>query len=288
MLFLLHLLSKMRPAQEGGSRIGIVLSGSPLFTGAAGSGPSDIRRYIIENDLLEAVVALPNDMFFNTGIATYVWILCNRKPAHRVGQVQLIDASGMWRKMKRSLGSKRRQMNPEHINWATRLFGDFVPAEMATVTDKDGQTETEIVRKGEAIPKAPIGGFVKTTPISKIMSNEEFGFRTITVERPMRDEQGNVVLGQKGKQKGRPIPDPKLRETEDVPLLTPVEDYFALEVLPHAPDAWIDEQKTTVGYEIPFTRHFYVFEAPRLLSQIDADLKLSAARMQQMLEELST
>ncbi len=288
MLFLLHLLSKMRPAQEGGSRIGIVLSGSPLFTGAAGSGPSDIRRYIIENDLLEAVVALPNDMFFNTGITTYVWVLCNRKPAHRAGQVQLIDASGMWRKMKRSLGSKRRQMSPEHINWATRLFGDFVPAEMATVTDKDGQTETQIVRKGEIIPKAPPGGSVKTTPISKIMRNEEFGFRTITVERPLRDEQGNVVIGQKGKQKGRPVPDPKLRETEDVPLLTPVEDYFALEVLPHAPDAWIDEQKTTVGYEIPFTRHFYVFEAPRLLSQIDADLKLSAARMQQMLEELST
>jgi type I restriction enzyme M protein len=257
MLFLLHLIAKMRPAAEGGSRFGIVLNGSPLFTGNAGSGESEIRRYVLENDLLEAIVGLPTDMFYNTGIATYVWIVSNRKPAHRKGKVQLIDASGFWQKMRKSLGSKRKELSDEHIAEITRLFGEFVEAE------KDGK------------------------PISRIFDSSAFGYRTITVERPLRDEQGNILLGERGKQKGKPQPDSSLRDTENVPLAEDVDAYFQREVLPHAPDAWIDPDKTKVGYEIPFNRHFYVFQSPRPLEVIDAELKQVTDRIKSMIEGLS-
>ena len=243
LLFLLHLISKMRPAKDGGSRFGIVLNGSPLFTGGAGSGESEIRRYVLENDLVEAIIGLPTDMFYNTGISTYVWIVSNRKPEARKGKVQLIDASGFWQKMRKSLGSKRKELSPEHIEEITRIFGNF-----KKVT-KDG------------------------VPISRIFKNEDFGYRTITVERPERDAKGNIVLGTKGKGKDKPVPDSDLRDTENVPLCEDVETYFKREVLPHAPDAWIDHDKTQVGYEIPFNRHFYVFQPPRPLSEIDAELK---------------
>lgn len=257
MLFLLHLLSKMRPAAEGGSRFGIVLNGSPLFTGGAGSGESEIRRYVLENDLLEAIVGLPTDMFYNTGISTYIWIISNRKPAARKGKVQLIDASGMWQKMRKSLGSKRKEISDPQIDQITRLFGDFVEAE------QDGK------------------------PISRIFRNEEFGYRTITVERPLRDDAGQVVLGEKGRQKGKPQPDSALRDTENVPLAEEVEAYFKREVLPHAPDSWIDHEKTKVGYEIPFNRHFYVFTPPRPLAEIDAELKQTTDRILEMIKGLS-
>jgi len=257
MLFLLHLISKMRPAAEGGSRFGIVLNGSPLFTGGAGSGESEIRRYVLENDLCEAIVGLPTDMFYNTGIATYVWIISNRKPEARRGKVQLIDASGMWQKMRKSLGSKRKELSDAHIERITRLFGDFVEAE------EDGK------------------------PISRIFDNQAFGYHSITVERPLRGDDGQIVLGQKGKQKGKPHPDPKLRDTENVPLAEDVADYFRREVLPHAPDAWIDPDKTKVGYEIPFNRHFYVFKPPRPLAEIDAELKQTTDRILEMIKGLS-
>ena len=257
MLFLLHLVSKMRPAKDGGSRFGIVLNGSPLFTGGAGSGESEIRRYVLENDLVEAIIGLPTDMFYNTGISTYVWILCNHKPAQRKGKVQLIDASGFWQKMRKSLGSKRKELSDEHIGEITRLFGEFVEAE------KDGK------------------------PISRIFDNADFGYRTITVERPLKDAQGKAVLHEKGKLKGKPQADSSLRDTENVPLSEDVESYFKREVLPHAPDAWIDHDKTKVGYEIPFNRHFYVFEPPRPLAEIDADLKQCTDRIKIMLEGLS-
>ncbi|MCE1226251.1 MAG: type I restriction-modification system subunit M [Geobacteraceae bacterium] len=257
MLFLLHLVSKMRPAGEGGSRFGIVLNGSPLFTGGAGSGESEIRRHLLENDLVEAIIGLPTDMFYNTGISTYVWIITNRKPEHRKGKVQLIDASGLWQKMRKSLGSKRKELSDEHIATITKLFGDF------TESHQDGK------------------------PISRIFKNQEFGYRTITVERPLKDEQGNIVLGTKGKQKGKPQPDSSLRDTENVPLSEDVEVYFKREVLPHAPDAWIDHEKTKVGYEIPFNRHFYVFQPPRELTAIDADLKLCTDRIVEMIKGLS-
>jgi len=257
LLFLLHLISKMRPAVDGGSRFGIVLNGSPLFTGGAGSGESEIRRYVLENDLVEAIIGLPTDMFYNTGISTYVWILSNRKPEHRKGLVQLIDASAFWQKMRKSLGSKRKEMSDEHIAEVTRLFGSCVEAE------QDGK------------------------PISRIFRNGDFGYRTITVERPLRDATGKIVLGEKGKLKGKPQPDSSLRDTENVPLAEDVASYFKREVLPHAPDAWIDHDKTKVGYEIPFNRHFYVFEPPRPLAEIDTDLKQCTDRILTMIAGLS-
>jgi type I restriction enzyme M protein len=258
MLFLLHLLSKMRPAKDGGSRFGIVLNGSPLFTGGAGSGESEIRRYVLENDLVEAIVGLPNDMFYNTGIGTYIWVISNRKPAARAGKVQLIDASGMWQKMRKSLGSKRKELSSAHIERITQLFGRFEEA-----SDEGGK------------------------PISRIFANEAFGYHTITVERPLRDAEGKVVVGEKGKQKGKPQPDSALRDTENVPLSEDVGEYFKREVLPHAPDAWIDPEKTKVGYEIPFNRHFYVFKPPRALAEIDTDLKRTTDRILDMIKGLS-
>ncbi len=173
LLFLLHLISKMRPAEDGGSRFGIVLNGSPLFTGGAGSGESEIRRYVLENDLVEAIIGLPTDMFYNTGISTYVWIVSNRKPAHRKGKVQLIDASGFWQKMRKSLGSKRKELSPEHIDEITRLFGDF-----------------KKVTQGRRA-------------ISRIFKNEDFGYRTITVERPRARREGQDRARHQGQAQGQ-------------------------------------------------------------------------------------
>jgi len=257
LLFLLHLIAKMRPVDQGGCRFGIVLNGSPLFTGGAGSGESEIRRYVLENDLLEAIIGMPTDMFYNTGISTYVWILSNRKSAQRRGKVQLIDASGLWQKMRKSLGSKRKELSETHIDEVTRLFGDFAEAK------RDGK------------------------PVSRIFRNEDFGYRTITVERPLRDDAGKIVLAAKGKQKGKQQPDADLRDTENVPLHENVEEYFRREVLPHAPDAWIEHDKTKVGYEIPFNRHFYVFQPPRALADIDAELKQTTDRILKMIAGLS-
>jgi type I restriction enzyme M protein len=289
MLFLLHLISKMRPAVDGGSRFGIVLNGSPLFTGGAGSGESEIRRYVLENDLVEAIIGLPTDMFYNTGIATYVWILSNHKQADRKGFVQLIDASSFWQKMRKSLGSKRKEMNDDHIATVTRLFGGFTEAELITVLDANGQAlgEPVLVTNTDTPPKAPKGGQLKRVPLARIFRNEDFGYTTLTVERPQRDEAGKIVLGTKGKQKGKPQADASLRDTENVPLHEDIDAYFAREVLPHAPDAWIDTEKSRVGYEIPFNRHFYVFEPPRSLSVIDAELKTVAANIMKMLEGLA-
>jgi type I restriction enzyme M protein len=251
MLFLMHLLAKMRPAQEGGSRFGIV--------------------------------------FYNTGIATYVWILSNKKPAARKGKVQLIDASSFWQKMRKSLGSKRKEMSDAHIDQVTRLFGDFVEAELVTAFDAAGKAvgDPSLVTGTEAAPTAPEGGRLKRVPISRIFRNEAFGYTTLTVERPLLDDQGAAVLGAKGKQKGKLQPDSALRDTENVPLGEDIAAYFAREVLPHAPDAWIDEDKSKVGYEIPFNRHFYVFEPPRSLHTIDEDLKTVTASIMKMLGELA-
>jgi type I restriction enzyme M protein len=287
-LFLLHMLSKMRPAAEGGCRFGIVLNGSPLFTGGAGSGESEIRRHLLESDLIEAIIALPTDMFFNTGIATYVWVICNRKPAARKGKVQLIDGSGFWRKMRKSLGSKRKEMGEDDIAAVTRLVGAMAEADVATLFDASGtQVGRMIVEAGAAPPDPPEGGKVKIAPLSRLMPTGAFGYRNITVERPLRDEAGKVVIGQKGKAKGKPLPDSALRDTENVPLSEDVTAYFQREVLPHAPDAWIDEAKTRVGYEIPFNRQFYVFEPPRDLADIDADLRAVTDRIKAMIEGMA-
>lgn len=243
LLFLMHLIAKMRPTKDGGSRFGIVLNGSPLFTGGAGSGESEIRRYVLENDLVEAIICLPTEMFYNTGISTYIWIISNKKPLYRQGKVQLIDASSFWQKMRKSLGSKRKELSEDHIAEITQLFGGFEKVE------RDG------------------------VPISKIFDNEDFGYHTIIIEQPLRDETGQVLVANKGKAKGLPLPDVSLRDSENIPLSEDIEKYFKCEVLHHAPDSWIDHDKTKIGYEISFNRYFYVFKPPRELDEIDAELK---------------
>ena len=248
LLFLMHLLSKMRPPKEGGSRVGIVLNGSPLFTGGAGSGESEIRRYVLENDLVDAIVALPTDMFYNTGISTYVWILTNRKSDHRKGKVQLINGAEFFQKMRKSLGSKRKELGEGDITRIVTLYGEFEENEY-----------------------------------SKIFDNADFGYSTITVERPLLDEQGKVVSDKKG----NPKPDSKLRDTENVSLKDDIKAYFKREVLPHVPDAWIDEDKTKVGYEVPFNRHFYKYVPPRSLEVIDAELKAVTSEILALLSEVT-
>ena len=233
MLFLLTALSKMKEPKDGGSRIAIIHNGSPLFTGDAGSGPSEIRRYILENDLLEAIVALPNDIFYNTGIATYIWVLSNKKHGtKREGKVQLINANELYEKRRKALGNKRNDIPESAIAEITRLYGDLAESE-----------------------------------ISKVFDNAEFGYTKITVERPLRDESGKLILA-----KGKQQPDSNLRDTENVPLTEDIAAYFAREVLPFAPDAWIDQSKSKVGYEIPFTRYFYKYEAPKPSAEIMAEI----------------
>ncbi len=252
LLFLLHLISKMREPEKGGGRIAIVLNGSPLFTGAAGSGESEIRKWIIEQDLLETVIGLPTDMFYNTGISTYIWVLSNHKAKERKGKIQLINASNFYQKMRKNLGSKRKELGEGDIKQIINLYGEF----------KEGEH-------------------------SKIFEAIELGFRTITVERPLRDEKGSLILSTKGKANGKPQADSNLRDTENVPLNEDLEGYFRREVLPHAPDAWIDHEKTKVGYEIPFNRHFYVFKPPRPLSEIDIELKKTTDKILEMIKGLS-
>lgn len=233
MLFLMTAISKMKDISQGGSRIAIIHNGSPLFTGDAGSGASNIRKYILENDLLEAIIALPNDIFYNTGIATYIWVLSNKKVGtKREGKVQLINANGLFEKRRKALGNKRNDIPESAIEEITRLYGNF-----------------------------------RETEISKIFDNEDFGYTKITVERPLRDENGELVL-----KNGKKQPDSSLRDTENVPLKEDIDEYFKREVLPFAPDAWIDEKKSKVGYEIPFTRYFYKYEAPKPSAEIMAEI----------------
>ncbi len=248
LLFLLNLLAKVQPPAKGGSRAAIVLNGSPLFTGGAGSGESEIRRHVIENDLLEAIVALPTDMFYNTGIATYIWVLTNRKAAPRKNKIQLIQATECFRKMRKSLGSKRKELGPDDIAHIAALHAACAE-----------------------------------TAQSKLFPNSAFGYRTITVERPLLDEAGEIVRDKKG----NPKPDPARRDTENAPLGEEVEEYFAREVLPHAPDAWIDHAKTKTGYEIPFNRHFYTYTPPRPLAEIDAELAALSREIMDLLGEVT-
>ncbi len=234
LLFLLHLISKMRPAKDGGSRFGIVLNGSPLFTGGAGSGESEIRRYVLENDLVEAIIGLPTDMFYNTGISTYVWIVSNRKPAAAQGQ---------------AAAHRRQQL-------------------LAEDAQEPGQQAQGTEPRAHRRHHPPVRRFRGSRRATACPSAASSRTRTsATAPSPSsareRDAAGKIVLGTKGKAKGKPLPDANLRDTENVPLSEDVETYFKREVLPHAPDAWIDHEKTKVGYEIPFNRHFYVFKPPR-------------------------
>ncbi|MDY7580087.1 class I SAM-dependent DNA methyltransferase [Herbaspirillum sp. RTI4] len=321
LLFLMHLLSKRKPVEQGGSRIGIVLSGSPLFNGGAGSGESEIRRWILENDWLEAIIALPNDLFYNTGIGTYVWVLSNHKDASRKGRVQLIDATSMHAPMRKSLGSKRKLLSEAQI--------------------------AEIARQHD--------GFVEA-PTAKIFNTTDFGYRRITVDRPLRlsfavtaeslatyrdikgaehadafavllerdghfDDLPSFLTAARVKKLGKAaqkavftyfgtkcpeaepikdadgklLPDADLRENENIPLNQDINDYFKREVLPHVPDAWIDESKRDemdgqigiVGYEINFNRYFYQYLPPRKLADIDADLKAVEMEIAALLNEVT-
>ena len=247
MLFLMTAISKMKEPRDGGSRIAIIHNGSPLFTGDAGSGPSDIRQYILESDLLEAIVALPNDIFYNTGIATYIWVLSNKKAGtKREGKVQLINANGLYEKRRKALGNKRNDIPESAITEITQVYGDF-----------------------------------RETEISKIFNNEDFGYTKITVERPLRGEDGELIL-----KNGKKLPDTSLRDTENVSLTENIQDYFKREVLPFSPDAWIDEKKSKVGYEIPFTRYFYKYEAPQPSAEIMAEILELEKELEGSLQEV--
>ena len=334
LLFLLHLVSKMRDPRDGGSRIGIILNGSPLFTGGAGSGESEIRRYLLQSDMVEAIVALPADMFYNTGISTYIWILSNNKPSDRKGKVQLIDASGRASKMRKSLGSKRQIISEADQDEVVRLYGEFQATEKSKIFPNDvfgyrritverplrlnfQASEERIARITEekAIQKMPAEEQEKILAACRAMDSN-----TLYQNRPQfqkllkaaltdhqvypgtpqlkalinalseRDPEADVC-----ESKGKPEPDSGLRDNENVPLGESVYDYFEREVIPHVPDAWIDESKTDeqdgevgiVGFEIPFNRHFYVFTPPRPLDEIDADLKLCTDRVKAMIGGLS-
>lgn len=243
MLFLQTAIHKMRPE---GSKVAIIQNGSPLFSGDAGSGQSEIRKYILENDLLEAIVALPNDLFYNTGIATYIWVFNNKKPVERKGKVQLINANGLYEKRRKSLGNKRNDIPQKYIDKITQIYGDF-----------------------------------KENEISKIFNNEDFGYTKIVVERPQRDENGEIIL-----KKGKPVADSELRDTENVPLTEDIHEYFQREVIPFAPDAWIDESKTKIGYEIPFTRYFYKYVPPRPSDEVLSEIMTLQKDLEQTLKGL--
>ncbi|MCG9714885.1 type I restriction-modification system subunit M [Shewanella insulae] len=354
LLFLMHLVSKMRPVTEGGSRIGIILNGSPLFTGGAGSGESEIRRYILENDLLEAIVALPTDMFYNTGIATYVWVLSSHKPVNRKGKVQLINASKeraktggrgrsgggeiegndehvFYAAMRKSLGSKRKELTPEAIDTIVQTYGQFAENEFSKIFDykafgyrritverplklaiypKDEhrlealQADKAWGKLGESVQNAALEALASFSE-EKLLSRDTFlkaliakmnGIKLTAAQLKMivkhlgeHDDEAEVC-----KVKGKVEANPDLRDNENVPLTETVDEYFAREVLMHVPDAWIDTKKTDVqdgevgivGYEIPFNRHFYVYEPPRALEAIDADLDAVSAEIMQLLQEV--
>ena len=343
-LFLQHMISKMKPVEKGGSRVAIVFNGSPLFTGAAGSGESEIRRWILEHDWLEAVVALPDQIFYNTGISTYFWIVTNRKSPKRRGKVQLIDARGSWEKMRKSLGEKRKRISAEQIADIVHLYGDFTQNErvkilpnesfgamritverplrlrweiteetLAAVSSErklskmDGEQRELLVsalaedaglsgtdRESLAVKLAPVFARFGLT-----RAQETAAWDALAV----RDPEAPVITDKKGE----PLPDPELRDHENVLLpekpvtyeadpsarLQSVEyraairDHMDKEVLPYVPDAWVDHDKTKVGYEIPLTRHFYVYKPPRPLEEIDAEIKGLEKEIQDLLAEVT-
>jgi len=235
-LFVLNGLAKL--ANKG--KMAIIQNGSPLFSGDAGSGPSNIRQYILENDWLDCIIQLSTDMFMNTGISTYIWVLSKDKPAHRAGKVQLIDASHCFEPRRKSIGTKRNDITDACRELIVTAYGEFANGKV--YGDKNG-----------------------IYCESKVFESVEFGYNKIVVERPQRDEAGNVIL-----RRGKPVPDTSLRDTENVPLVQDIDAYFAREVLPYAPDAWIDHSKTKVGYEIPMTRYFYEYQAPEAVEDIVA------------------
>ncbi len=342
LLFLLHMLSKMRPPEQGGSRLAIVFNGSPLFTGAAGSGESEIRRYLLERDLLEAIIALPDQMFYNTGINTYIWVVTNRKVPERRGKVQLVNGVSFFRKMRKSLGDKRKELSPDHIVTLTRLYDGFEEGpkvkifdnadfgfrritverplrlnfqvseeRMARLDDERGWVKLVTSKKKNAAEAAveieagtlkqlAILGVLRKLDGERVYKNRDAFVKDVKAEAkaakvkltaPLlkvvlsalseRDETADICL-----KKGKPEPDTDLRDYENVPLTEQVADYMRREVLPHVPDAWVDESKTKIGYEIPFTRHFYEYTPPRPLEVIEAEIRGLEEEIRGMLGEV--
>jgi type I restriction enzyme M protein len=249
LLFLMNMVSKMKKDSELGSRFATIHNGSALFTGDAGQGESEIRKYLFENDLLEAIIALPNDLFYNTGIPTYIFILTNKKDKKRKGKLQLINvtADHFNSKMRKPLGKKRVQFDANHINTITKLFLDFEPNEYSIILD-----------------------------------NTDFGYHQITVHQPEKDEQGNIVLDSKGKQKS----DAKLRDIENIPLKESIDDFFETEVLPFVPNAWYNAKETKIGYEVNFAKYFYQYQAPRKLTEITKDILAVEQETENLLKEI--
>ncbi len=324
LLFLLHLVKKMRPTQDGGGRIGIVLNGSPLFTGNAGSGESEIRRYLLEQDLVEAIIALPTDMFYNTGIATYIWILDNDKSKERKGKVQLVDSTQMFEKMRKNLGNKRKEISAQNLKDIVKTYASFEesetskifkntdfgyrqitverPLKLAFKIDEESienallnravlkLSEEERVKLVSALTNL-IGEFTSRTDFVKTLSSEAENHgiklsaqltKSLVGEFGYRSAEAEICLDAKGKIE----PDADERDTENVPLDEDVAEYFAREVEPFAPDAWVDRTKEKIGYEIAFTRHFYKYIPPRDLEEIDSELNLLVSEIQALLKEI--
>ena len=248
-LFLMHLMSKMKRPEDGGSRLALVFNGSPLFSGSPSKtkNESSIRQWIIENDLLEAVIALPNQLFYNTGISTYVWVISNHKPTERKGKVQLINAIDFSKKMSKSLGNKRNEITKKQIAEITKIYGEF-----------------------------------QANEYSKIFDIKAFGYAKVTVERPERNTKGQVVTDKKG----NPKPDSSLRDTENIPLTMDIQEYMEKEVLPHVPDAWVDHSKTNIGYEVNFTKYFYQYKPLRSLEDIRKDIMAIEQETDGLLKEV--
>ncbi len=343
-LFLQHMISKMKRPEEGGSRVAIVFNGSPLFTGAAGSGESEIRRWIIENDWLEAVVALPDQLFYNTGISTYFWVVTNRKAPERRGKVQLVDAREYFEKMRKSLGEKRKQISDAQIEEITRLYGDFAEGEKVKIFPNEAfgflriTVERPLRLRWEVTDETIAAAFAAraiqklpadTQAALRELLDEEQGARFATQRElvetfkaavgvlelgapaqkalwsalAVRDENAPIITDRKG----NPEPDPELRDNENVPLppapvsfiedpterfgtlpyRAAVDDYMRDEVLPYVPDAWVDHDRTKIGYEIPLTRHFYRYLPPRPLEEIDAEINSLEGEIQRLLAEVT-
>jgi type I restriction enzyme M protein len=326
MLFLLHLVSKMRPRSEGGSRMAIVLNGSPLFSGGAGGGESNIRKWLLDNDLIEAIIGLPKDMFYNTGISTYIWVLTNRKDEDRKGKVQLIDGREMFAKLRKGLGSKRNELSPKNIETIVGLHSGFEDGEHSKIFKNEDflyraiTVERPLKQNWQATPER-IEAVFESKAIQKLGEEDAAGLRwllegldsdTVWRDRPafqkaLKDAAKasgfplpatllKAVTSELGEQddtaepaldaKGKPEPDGSLRDSENVPWDEDIDAYVEREVRPYAPDAWVDHAKTKEGAEIPFTRHFYTYVPPRPLEEIDKDLEAVMAELRVMLAEV--
>lgn len=326
MLFLLHLVSKMRKPEDGGSRIAIVLNGSPLFSGSAGGGESNIRKWLLDNDLVEAIIGLPKDMFYNTGISTYIWVLTNRKTDERMGRVQLIDGREMFAKLRKGLGSKRNELSPRNLEAIVGLYAGYADGEHSKILRNEDflyrtiTVERPLKANWQATPER-IDAVFETKAVEKLSDSDAAALRTtldrlgpdqvwkdrpafqralkdaskvegvalpalvlktVTLALAEQDDTAEPCLDAKG----NPEPDTSLRDTENVPWDEDVDAYLAREVLPFAPDAWVDHSKTKEGAEIPFTRYFYRYAPPRPLEEIDRDLDAVLDQLRAMLVEV--